>query len=210
MLTEFPDMRANFIAYHGMVPVLEMLEVCSGGEISWRLLRIVNLVNIFPCVSTKVRAEFFFTLPYRVSNFLLQYLVVLLQLIITNPSFIENFCMVGAIPAVARFTSRIHPRAVRLEAAQFIRHVCHGSTITLQMFVSCRGIPILVEFLVEGFGGGGWGTDANGEEQHVERASQVGGMKELAWIAVNGIEGIFSMHVSKRTIAIVNCLLLIR
>ncbi|RUS20588.1 hypothetical protein BC937DRAFT_94880 [Endogone sp. FLAS-F59071] len=158
MLTEFPDMRANFIAYHGMVPVLEMLEVCSGGEISWRLLRIVNL------------------------------------LIVTNPSFIENFCMVGGIPAVARFTSRIHPRAVRLEAAQFIRHVCHSSTITLQMFVSCRGIPILVEFLVEGFGGGGWGTDANAEEQYFERASQVGGMKELAWIAVNGIEGVFSMH----------------
>lgn len=36
--------------------------------------------------------------------------------------------------------------AVRLEAAKFVRQSCKTSTLTLQMFIACGGLPVLVDF----------------------------------------------------------------
>lgn len=36
---------------------------------------------------------------------------------------------------------------VRLEAAKFVRQSCKTSSLTLQMFIACGGLPVLVDFL---------------------------------------------------------------
>ncbi|XP_026659914.2 MAP3K epsilon protein kinase 1-like isoform X4 [Phoenix dactylifera] len=64
-----------------------------------------------------------------------------------NIGFQENACLVGLIPVVMNFAVPDRPREVRLQAAFFIQQLCQSSTITLQMFIACRGIPVLVGFL---------------------------------------------------------------
>lgn len=72
----------------------------------------------------------------------------LLNLIIKdNTDFQENACLVGLIPVVMSFAVPDRPREVRMEAAYFLQQLCQSSSLTLQMFISCRGIPILVGFL---------------------------------------------------------------
>ncbi|XP_019454258.1 PREDICTED: MAP3K epsilon protein kinase 1-like [Lupinus angustifolius] len=39
------------------------------------------------------------------------------------------------------------PREIRMEAAYFLQQLCQSSSLTLQMFIACRGIPVLVGFL---------------------------------------------------------------
>lgn len=39
------------------------------------------------------------------------------------------------------------PREIRMEAAYFFQQLCQSSSLTLQMFIACRGIPVLVGFL---------------------------------------------------------------
>ncbi|KAH7658149.1 Non-specific serine/threonine protein kinase protein [Dioscorea alata] len=64
-----------------------------------------------------------------------------------NPSFQENACLIGLIPLVMNFAVHDRPREVRMQAAYFIQQLCQSSILTLQMFVACRGIPVLVGFL---------------------------------------------------------------
>lgn len=64
-----------------------------------------------------------------------------------NVGFQENACLVGLIPVVMNFAVPDRPREVRLQAACFIQQLCQSSTLTLQMFIACRGIPVLVGFL---------------------------------------------------------------
>ncbi|KAI9889901.1 MAG: hypothetical protein M1814_004623, partial [Vezdaea aestivalis] len=65
----------------------------------------------------------------------------------------ENLCFVGGIPIISKFASRKQPTEIRLEAAAFVRQIYQTSTLTLQMFVSCGGLNVLVEFLEEDFEG---------------------------------------------------------
>ncbi|KAL7001524.1 MAP3K epsilon protein kinase 1 [Sarracenia purpurea var. burkii] len=74
-------------------------------------------------------------------------LQVLNQIIKDNTDFQENACLVGLIPVVMSFAVPDCPREVRMEAAYFLQQLCQSSSLTLQMFISCRGIPILVGFL---------------------------------------------------------------
>lgn len=80
-------------------------------------------------------------------------------------------CFVGGIPIVTKFAAKKYPSHIRLEAAAFVRQVCQASVLTLQMFVSCGGLNVLVEFLEEDY-----------EVQ-----------KELVLIGVNGIWSVFEM-----------------
>ncbi|GBG63616.1 hypothetical protein CBR_g38927 [Chara braunii] len=80
----------------------------------------------------------------EVLNAILQ---VVNQIIKDNVEFQENLCLVGLIPTVMRFASLEFPRAIRMQSAYFVRQMCHTSTLTLQMFVACRGLPVLVQFL---------------------------------------------------------------
>ncbi|XP_010542464.1 PREDICTED: MAP3K epsilon protein kinase 1-like [Tarenaya hassleriana] len=71
------------------------------------------------------------------------------EIIKDNKDFQENACLVGLIPVVMSFAGpdRDRPREVRREAAYFLQQLCQSSSLTLQMFIACRGIPVLVGFL---------------------------------------------------------------
>ncbi|KAM3705713.1 hypothetical protein ACJW30_03G102500 [Castanea mollissima] len=74
-------------------------------------------------------------------------LQIINQIIKDNTDFQENACLVGLIPLVMSFAVHDRPREVRMEAANFLQQLCQSSSLTLQMFIACRGIPVLVGFL---------------------------------------------------------------
>ncbi|GAB2285024.1 MAP3K epsilon protein kinase 1 [Dionaea muscipula] len=74
-------------------------------------------------------------------------LQVINQIIKDNLKFLENACLVGLIPVIMGFAAPDRPREVRMEAAYFLQQLCQSSSLTLQMFIACRGIPVLVGFL---------------------------------------------------------------
>ncbi|CAG8468661.1 1497_t:CDS:2 [Scutellospora calospora] len=136
LLTEHKELKNHFIIFHGVIPIIELLEICSYASVLSRLLKIVNII------------------------------------IASNINLQENLCLVGGIPVIMNFTSKRYPYEIRVEAAIFIRQICHTSPVILQMFISCRGLKVLVEFLQEDY------------NEH----------KELIWIAVNGIYGVFELQ----------------
>ncbi|KAG0501792.1 hypothetical protein HPP92_001864 [Vanilla planifolia] len=74
-------------------------------------------------------------------------LQIINQIVMDNVGFQENACLVGLIPVVMNFAVPDRPREVRMQAAFFLQQLCQSSTLTLQIFIACRGIPVLVGFL---------------------------------------------------------------
>ncbi|KAH9831359.1 kinase-like protein [Rhodofomes roseus] len=72
-------------------------------------------------------------------------------LVNTDMGFLESFCLIGGIPVIMGFTSKKYPPECRTEASNFIRLLCHSSVLTLQMFIACRGLKVLVDLLEEDF-----------------------------------------------------------
>ncbi|KAF7297578.1 Cytokinesis protein sepH [Mycena kentingensis (nom. inval.)] len=72
-------------------------------------------------------------------------------LVNSNLGFLESFCLIGGIPVMMGFTSKKFPPECRLEASNFIRLLCHTSVMTLQMFISCRGLKVLVDLIDEDY-----------------------------------------------------------
>ncbi|KAJ6929589.1 MAP3K epsilon protein kinase 1-like [Populus alba x Populus x berolinensis] len=105
-----PEQKIVFITQHGLLPLMELLEVPKPRVIC----SILQLIN---------------------------------QIVKDNTDFQENACLVGLIPVVTSFAGPDRPREVRMEAAYFLQQLCQSSSLTLQMFIACRGIPILVGFL---------------------------------------------------------------
>ncbi|KAI3812344.1 hypothetical protein L1987_17051 [Smallanthus sonchifolius] len=105
-----PEQKHVFMTQHGLLPLLELLEVPR--------TRVVCSV-----------------------------LQVLNQIIKDNTDFQENACLVGLVPVVMGFAVPDRTREVRMEAAYFLQQLCQSSSLTLQMFIACRGIPVLVGFL---------------------------------------------------------------
>ncbi|KAH6831363.1 mitogen-activated protein kinase kinase kinase 7 [Perilla frutescens var. hirtella] len=105
-----PDQKIAFITQHGLLPLMELLEV-PRTRVICSVLQVLN------------------------------------QIIKDNTEFQENACLVGLIPIVMSFAVHDRPREVRMEAACFFQQLCQSSSLTLQMFIACRGIPILVGFL---------------------------------------------------------------
>ncbi|KAI5010493.1 hypothetical protein ZWY2020_012630 [Hordeum vulgare] len=64
-----------------------------------------------------------------------------------NTGFLENACLVGLIPVVMNFAVPDRAKEVRMQASFFLQQLCQASTLTLQMFIACQGIPVLVSFL---------------------------------------------------------------
>lgn len=83
-----------------------------------------------------------------------------------------SLCMVGAIPVLLRYTSRRYSKEIQMAAAIFIQQICHTNPLTLQMFISCRGLRVLIDFMQ-----GNYSTQ-----------------KELVWIAINGIHSVFNLQ----------------
>ncbi|KAH9932708.1 kinase-like protein [Epithele typhae] len=78
-------------------------------------------------------------------------LQIINALVTTDMGFLESFCLIGGIPVIMGFTSKKYPPECRLEASHFIRLLCHASVLTLQMFISCRGLKVLVDLLDEDY-----------------------------------------------------------
>ncbi|PFH54052.1 hypothetical protein AMATHDRAFT_53856 [Amanita thiersii Skay4041] len=79
-------------------------------------------------------------------------LLQIVNLLVTSDlGFLESFCLIGGIPLMMEFTSKKYPSECRLEASNFIRLLCHTSVLTLQMFISCRGLKVLVDLLDEDY-----------------------------------------------------------
>lgn len=105
-----PEQKSVFVTQHGLLPLMELLEVPKTRVIC-SVLQIIN------------------------------------QIIKDNTDFQENACLVGLIPVVMSFAVPNHSREIRMEAAYFLQQLCQSSPLTLQMFIACRGIPVLVGFL---------------------------------------------------------------
>ncbi|KAK8961356.1 hypothetical protein KSP40_PGU000819 [Platanthera guangdongensis] len=86
----------------------------------------------------------FYPCPRNGPNFIPK---VINQIIMDNVGFQENACLVGLILVVINFAVLDRPREVRMQAAFFLQKLCQSSNLTLQMFIACRGIPVLVGFL---------------------------------------------------------------
>ncbi|KAL1193768.1 MAP3K epsilon protein kinase 2 [Cardamine amara subsp. amara] len=71
------------------------------------------------------------------------------EIIKDNTDFLENACLIGLIPVVMNIAGSEWDcsREIRKEAAYFLQQLCQSSSLTLQMFIACRGIPVLVGFL---------------------------------------------------------------
>ncbi|KAG6817006.1 hypothetical protein H0H87_000902 [Tephrocybe sp. NHM501043] len=103
---------------------------------------------------------------------IMKLLQIINQLVTTDLGFLESFCLIGGIPVMMEFTSKKYPSECRLEASNFIRLLCHTSVLTLQMFISCRGLKVLVDLL---------------DEDYTEQA-------ELIVHALNGIGNVFELQ----------------
>ncbi|CAH9081324.1 unnamed protein product [Cuscuta europaea] len=105
-----PEQIVVFVTQHGLLPLMELLEV-PRIRVICSVLQVLNLI------------------------------------IKDNTDFQENACLVGLVPVVMSFAAPDRPREIRMEAAYFFQQLCQSSSLTLQMFISNRGIPILVGFL---------------------------------------------------------------
>ncbi|KAF8318953.1 kinase-like protein, partial [Clavulina sp. PMI_390] len=72
-------------------------------------------------------------------------------LVTADLSVLESFCLIGGIPVVMTFASKKYAFECRSEASQFVQLLCHSSLLTLQMFISCRGLKVLVDLLDEDY-----------------------------------------------------------
>jgi hypothetical protein len=112
---------------------------------------------------------------YRDKELVLWLLKMINLIIYENVEILENLCFVGGIPVISRFADKKEPSDIRHEAAAFVRQICHStreSTLALQMFVSCGGLNVLVDFIEE---------DLESE-------------RDLVLIGVNGIWSVFELQ----------------
>jgi hypothetical protein len=64
-----------------------------------------------------------------------------------DKKILSHLCIMGLIPALSTWLNRKHPISVRALAAQLIKVIIDANVLTLQMFIACRGLPMLVELL---------------------------------------------------------------
>ncbi|XP_043716021.1 MAP3K epsilon protein kinase 1-like isoform X3 [Telopea speciosissima] len=105
-----PEQKIVYVTQHGLLPLMELLEVPKTRVIC-SVLQMINLI------------------------------------IKDNTDYLENACLIGLIPVVMSFAAPDRPREVRMQAVYFLQQLCQSSSLTLQMFIACRGIPVLVGFL---------------------------------------------------------------
>ncbi|KAL0486218.1 serine/threonine-protein kinase [Acrasis kona] len=116
---QHPQMKSKLTQHHGVLPIMDML----GVEAPDVILATLQLVN------------------HLTNDYDIQYLK-------ENIAFRETLCLVGALPQVMRFSNPSYSVDIRKQACIFISAMCNTSALTLQMFIACRGLPVLVEFLI--------------------------------------------------------------
>ncbi|KAG6891524.1 hypothetical protein C0992_005059 [Termitomyces sp. T32_za158] len=111
-------------------------------------------------------------LEAKCSRDVIMKLLQIINQLVEDLGFLESFCLIGGIPVMMEFTSKKYPSECRLRASEFVRLLCHTSALTLQMFISCRGLKVLVDLL---------------DEDYTEQA-------ELIVHALNGIGNVFELQ----------------
>ena len=69
---------------------------------------------------------------------------LLLAVVADDTPVLESLCLVGMVPIVNRLTAAEHSQALRSLAASFVERLCSTSAHTVQMFVACGGLTVLV------------------------------------------------------------------
>ncbi|KIK98973.1 hypothetical protein PAXRUDRAFT_30797 [Paxillus rubicundulus Ve08.2h10] len=132
-----------------------------------------NPEMLFQLVSSHGMLAILEVLEGKCSRDVLMKLLHIINLLVTSElGFLESFCLIGGIPVMMSFTSKKYPLECRTEASNFIRLLCHTSVLTLQMFISCRGLKVLVDLL---------------DEDYTEQS-------ELVVDALNGIGSVFELQ----------------
>ncbi|KAF2466940.1 uncharacterized protein BDR25DRAFT_292636 [Lindgomyces ingoldianus] len=102
----------------------------------------------------------------------LRLLKIVNMIILEDAESQESLSFLGGIPIISSFAHKKYPSEIRKEAAAFVRQMYQTSTLTLQMFIGCGGINVLVEFLEE---------DIDTE-------------RDLVLIGVNGVWSVFELQ----------------
>lgn len=102
----------------------------------------------------------------------LKLLRIVNMIILEDAEAQESLSFLGGIPIISSFAHKKYPSEIRKEAAAFVRQMYQTSTLTLQMFIGCGGINVLVEFLEEDID-----TD-----------------RDLVLIGVNGVWSVFELQ----------------
>jgi serine/threonine protein kinase len=102
----------------------------------------------------------------------LRLLKIVNMIILEDAQAQESLSFLGGIPIISNFAHKKYPSEIRKEAAAFVRQMYQTSTLTLQMFIGCGGINVLVEFLEE---------DIDTE-------------RDLVLIGVNGVWSVFELQ----------------
>lgn len=55
-----------------------------------------------------------------------------------DAQLMEAACLLGLVPAVTRYAFSAWPTPLRMQAALFVRVVCHTSVSTARLFVACQ------------------------------------------------------------------------
>lgn len=72
---------------------------------------------------------------------------LLLAVVADDAPVLESLCLVGVVPIATQLTAKTAPggRPTRTRAASFVELLCSTSGHTVQMFVACGGLAVLVE-----------------------------------------------------------------
>jgi len=81
----------------------------------------------------------------------LRLLRILNIIINTDVEVQESLCFMGGIPIVTKFAFKPFASNIRHEAAAFFQQICQTSTLTMQIFVSCRGLNVIAQILEEDY-----------------------------------------------------------
>ncbi|XP_024396250.1 MAP3K epsilon protein kinase 1 isoform X2 [Physcomitrium patens] len=107
---EFPKQKQDFMKPHGLIPLMDMLDM-NNNRVIHAVLQVLNLITD------------------------------------DNVELLESACRAGLIPIMMSFASPECSKEMRMQAAYFVQKICHKSSLTLQMFIACRGLPVLVGLL---------------------------------------------------------------
>jgi hypothetical protein len=72
-------------------------------------------------------------------------LKLLLTIIASDKSLLESLCSLGMVPIVCALTDHSQNCRIRRCAVEFVQAMCSTSALTVQMFVACGGIRVLIE-----------------------------------------------------------------
>ena len=118
MLRENTSFIQTQMSKHGVIPVMELLEV-PNDSIIHSLLHLVMEVIGDVCDSSNANGQ----------------------------KFQQSMALVGLIPAIVKYASPEFAPRIRSVAIKLMRSFCYASDFTRRMYIACGGLPVLVTCL---------------------------------------------------------------